>query len=1092
MAVTLSTTIKAVSLDYATADGATGSDLDVVVCGVGGAVVSNSDGSSVLWRLRCRHHGSACARCPGAQALRAGVRWHVHAAIVTRSRTFAHRDCHLFLRRLPRLNARMDQMAYYWRRNGFAPQVFVDESIGSHVMDPNPDRSSGRLSSPTLVGRGDDLATLVDAVVHAPAVVLIEGEAGVGKSRIVAELELALRQYSPRSVLRTGHCHPQRHPFPLEAVIEALHDVSSQLDGASLGAVTGVLRDLLPELAHRLPPSPAIAGDPAAQTHQVFRALREVLGALGPTVLVLEDLHWADDATVELLHFLVTSPPPALSLVLTYRGEEVAESSALRSLASRVPAPVTHARIVLSPLDARGVASLIAGILEVDEVSEEFAEYVHARTAGLPFAVEEVLRLLKDRKDLIRRGDSWARRRLESVEVPSAIRDAILERLFRLSPHARVLVEAAAVVRHPTPGRTLGDIADLPEAEADVGLAEALSSALLQEARSAMAGFRHDLARQAVYEAIPGPQRRHLHLRAGQVLEEEGSTSSARLAQHFSEAGDVDNWAKHAERAAEDAMARHDPAGATAILVELLGAAAVPAPEQVRLARALGYAALAAGRPGEAVAVVNALVEDGNLDDRNRGELRLLLANLLLGTREPDAAREQVRRSILELADAADLRALALRVLAYPHGSDGDVATYLAWMDEAERAAVDASDQAVVDTLRWDRATVLIAFGDPQGWKALEELSGLAADSDASPLPYRARCMSRMASAAALAGHYVRASEVTAAGIALCEQQKFVPPLPMLEATKSYLLWVHGRLGQLEIGHSEPLHEGDSESPPAVLLALVVSLLRLLRGGPDAAQAGLEETMERARAENAFAVFAAAAAALGRCHLLAARPAAALEAMSAALALVRAQGVWVWGIDLVAPAVEARVALGRAEEAIDLISELSDGLTGRDVPAAEPSLLLARGLLEEAAGRVAEAASCFDAAAAAWADLQRPYEAALARERAGRALIHLDRSGAVDRLTSALAVESLGAEPDGARIRRFLAEQKVRLPYPWRGGRRSLGDKLSQREEEVLSLANQGHTYPEIGMRLGLSPRTVEGHLAKARRKQRNTGRGRV
>jgi len=400
---------------------------------------------------------------------------------------------------------------------------------------------AGRVVSPALVGRAAELAALVSAVSSAPAVVSVEGEAGVGKTRLVAEL-LADPVAAGRRVL-VGRSHPIRESFPLGPVIEAVRGVGAELAGLELGVVAGALRGLLPELAAWLPAAPEPLGDRAAERHRVFRGLVGVLAAVGPAVLVLEDLHWADEQTTDFVAYLLSDPPAGLVVLVTYRGERV--DAAVRALTARPAAAVARAQLVLAPLDRAGTGALAGAILGVDQVSAEFAGYLWEHTAGLPFAVEEVLALVRAKGQLLPgRAGGWTRRGLAELEVPAAIRDSTLELVARLPPGARRLAEAAAVLQTPVPAAVLLDVARRPapataagpDAAADgnagdggtaegagwpggAELDEAVGSGLLVE-QGGSVGFRHLLAAQAVYAALPWSGRRELHDRAATALRE--------------------------------------------------------------------------------------------------------------------------------------------------------------------------------------------------------------------------------------------------------------------------------------------------------------------------------------------------------------------------------------------------------------------------------------------------------------------------------------------------------------------------------------------------------------------------------------------
>lgn len=189
-----------------------------------------------------------------------------------------------------------------------------------------------------------------------PALVEISGEAGIGRSRLVHE---ALGAGAERRRVLVGRCHPVRDRFTLGPVVEALRRAREPLQGRALTPLAGTLRQLLPEISGCLPPAPDPWPDPRAQRHRTFRALRELLEALGPTVCVLEDMHWADMGTLEFLSFILAEPPRELALVLTYRSEELdGPRRPLRSLAARAPAETSNVTIELQPLSVDQVRAM--------------------------------------------------------------------------------------------------------------------------------------------------------------------------------------------------------------------------------------------------------------------------------------------------------------------------------------------------------------------------------------------------------------------------------------------------------------------------------------------------------------------------------------------------------------------------------------------------------------------------------------------------------------------------------------------------------------------------------------------------------------
>jgi predicted ATPase len=395
----------------------------------------------------------------------------------------------------------------------------------------------------------------------------------VGKTRLLAELGTGHR-------VLVGRCYPVREAFPLGPVVEALRGVPGGWQ-RPLGPLAGSLRALLPELADALPPPPEPLGDPLAERYRLFRGALDVLGAVGRVVVALEDTHWADESTCDLVTLLLQALPPELTLVLTYRAHDLEPAAPLRRVLARVPPGTT--RIDLKPLDAPAVAALTGALLAADRVSEQFAQLVWERTGGVPFAVEEVLRLLRGRKDLVQREGRWMRRTLDELAVPAAIRDTVLERLGRFGADARAVVEAAAVWGGAISDVDLPDLCGLEPSATAAALSEAVVSAMLRD-DDGRTDFRHALARQAVYDGIPGPSRRALHARSAALLERRDPAAITRLAHHHRLAGHLEEWVRYAEAAGNRLAASGDVLSAAAFVEEAAATADIELSTRARLA----------------------------------------------------------------------------------------------------------------------------------------------------------------------------------------------------------------------------------------------------------------------------------------------------------------------------------------------------------------------------------------------------------------------------------------------------------------------------------------------------------------------------
>lgn len=332
--------------------------------------------------------------------------------------------------------------------------------------------------------------------------VLVEGEAGIGKSRLVREAVAAAA--IPGRRMLTAVCPPFREPLTLGPIVDAARQACADVSGLGLTALAGALRPLFPEWVDGLPPAPEALADAGAARHRLIRALAELLDRLGVEVLIVEDVHWADEATMEFLLFLASRQPQRISLLLTYRPEDLPADSLLPRLSSRLRDGVSHAHAVLGGLGPAQVAGLVSSMLGDGHVSAVFAAYPHEHTEGVPLALEESVRLLHDRADLVRRDGRWTRRTLDEIVVPPSIRDAVTERVRRLDPAAQSVLLAAAVLIDAADETVLSAVSGLPPALVGPAIREGIHSGLVAEDDTGRIAFRHVLAARAVYDRSAG------------------------------------------------------------------------------------------------------------------------------------------------------------------------------------------------------------------------------------------------------------------------------------------------------------------------------------------------------------------------------------------------------------------------------------------------------------------------------------------------------------------------------------------------------------------------------------------------------------
>ncbi|WP_344493986.1 ATP-binding protein [Nonomuraea monospora] len=928
---------------------------------------------------------------------------------------------------------------------------------------------------PRVVGRDAELERLRRALADPFALVLVEGEAGIGKTRLVQEV------INGRERLLVAVCPPFQDAATLGPVVDAVRQTGVTPAGLGLSGLAGALRPLFPDWAGELPAPVEPLPDATATQHRLLRALAELLDRLGVGLLVVEDAHWADEATLELLLLLTARRPPGLGVLVTYRPEDVPAGSLLRRLSSRVRGGDGHLRLSLGPLGVADTAALVSSMLDAEHVSDAFARFLHTQTDGLPLAVEESVRLLRDRADLVRVDGEWVRRSLDEIAVPPTIRDAVLERVGRLAEPARTILHAAAVLAEPADEPVLRTVADLPERQARAGIVEAIAGGLLKEDERGRLAFGHVLAARATYDAVPGPIRRLLHGRAGRALEAAARPSASRLARHFRQTGDTGRWIGYAEQAADLALDVGDDAAATAHLLDLLEAD-LPADALTRIAEKMPTLASTGylDRSG-LVEVLRSVLDRTTLSTRRRAELRTQLGAALIRRGEHEAAVAELERAVPDLEHDPLRQAHAMTGLGMPYSTDWPAGEHRRWLDRAAGVVARASlPRPEVLGLQVNWATALLALGDPEGWAVAARLP-VAADTPAEAAPI-ARAALNVGNSAMRWGRYDEAREHLTHGVELAEHRGYVRLHDMIAVTCAHLDWFTGRWDGLA---ERVLRLAELDGEPEIRLdaLMVAGLLDAARGDRESARARLRWVLEDSGRRGLAQVPPEPAAALARLCLAEQDADGALRLTDAPLRLVAAKGTWLWATELMPMRVAALLAAGRHAEARDVVARYEHGL--RDCPAAGAHAALAdcRARLAEAHDGPAAAAGVYASAAARWDALPRPYAALLTRERQASCLVAAGRRDAGLELLAEVraGLSRLGAPGDAERVAEVLHDHGVRRG--WRGGRRGYGSELSPREREVVRLVITGMGNKAIAEALSRSPKTVAAQLNSAMRK---------
>ncbi|MCP2257109.1 regulatory protein, luxR family [Streptoalloteichus tenebrarius] len=928
-----------------------------------------------------------------------------------------------------------------------------------------------RSCSPVLVGRDEQLAAVSAVVARQPSVVFVSGEAGVGKTRLLRELQRRA-DLAPLRVL-TGCCQPLREPFPYGAVLDALRTAGAYLDRRRLSPVTGVLGPLLPEIARCLPEAPDHAEDPRHRRHQVFRAVREILSALGPALLVVEDVHWADDGSRQLLRFLLSDPPPTLTVLMTYRREDAPDGMPLGA-AYLPPAGVTTLLLELRPLEVAQVGELAAAILGVTEVPSDFAARLHHRTAGIPFVVEETLRAMRGPLGTVDVNTATARRLLDSLEVPALLRDAMAERLNRLPATGRRVAQAAAVLGVPATEELLADIAAMSPQRARTAVTRALRAAVLHEVDNTRYGFRHALAQQAVYDTLSGPERKLLHARVFTALSRLEPPPLLQLAEHSRRAGMVAEWLRHGEAAADHAAQMSDAATATRLYRQLLDE--TPHASDVdRLAIKLGLVARHGLDQHDPRAALERLLGDPRLSVAARGEVRLNLGLLLV--RQAQGLRQgltEIETAVRELRERPDLAMQGRTALAQPFTGTTPVDFHLRWIGEVEAFLTGCDDDALRLALLANHLASRLSVGDPA---VLDELDLLPEDSpEVTDRRHLVRAHANLADACLLTGHFPLSRRLLEKALRLAVGAGVPFIVGTAQSTEARLDWFTGNWAGLR-GRVVRLIEDYRELLPlAGELSLVLGCLAMVRGEWEAAGRHLADTGLRTPDNAITPIVLSGYAALVRLHTARDRTRDACAEADRGVEILRGKGVWAWAGELAPAAVDAYCREGRQDEAEKLVGDLETGVAGRTAPLAAAALLACRGILAQHRGE-REATDLLRAARTAADDLSLVYYSTLLSERIAMVSLAGDKTSAVADLAAvADRFDAMGASVDATRCRKVLRSGTA---SPSRRGRRGYGNALSPREQEVARLLRQGHTNREIAEFLFLSPRTVEQHVAR-------------
>ena len=923
-----------------------------------------------------------------------------------------------------------------------------------------------------MIGRGNERDRLQEHLRLANAgegsLVLVAGEAGIGKTRLVDELTNS----ADVPVLRGAANHDTTPAYG--PIVVALRSYL-RVDPAGLrdcGPLASHLGKLLPELG------PAPPDVDSTTLREAVRCALVSIAAEDGALVALDDLHWSDAATLEFLAELApTLSEVPLLIVGAYRTDELAREHPLRRLRNELRRGRALVEVPLDPLDDADMAAMLEEVLG-GAPSPPLVRTIQERSQGLPFFVEELASALESEGRLQEGRAGLELAEGSEVTVPDTIRDAVLLRCADLSTAGRSAAEAAAVAGDRFELEAVVELADEPS------VGELLEHGLVHECSDGVGAFRHALVRDALYRDVPWIRRRALHRQLGEMLEAAGGPS-AEIAVHWMGAREEERARREFMRAAEEFAsvgAFRDAAGMARQALELW-----PEDEDVdpRVA-ALQCHGVWAELAGELSDAARSWREIASLGESELDGPTVATAQRRLGRL---CALQGDRAGAIEWLSVAADSSAAGGDLAAAAGDRLAAADYLQFAGRhgpslelsrqagnearaAERLDLEARALAAEGVVMAKRGEFEPGFELVQKGLSLALEHGLTMEAIDS--------YQRLGTVLETAADYGGAREALTSALDLCRTSGERTPEAGCVACLAYVLRELGEWPRtLELSRELiDSHEGDGARAVA---DGVLGFVRAMRGELGPARRVLTSGLQLARRLDILSMQVDCAASLALVADYDSDRAQALE--HCRLVLER----WersedhhyaIWGLRLAA-SMFAQAGMGaEAQAAAQGLTQIA-GDSGH--PDAMAALAHALGEIALMGGEVELAAEQIGRAVELHGSLRIPAERAQILQRAGVALSAAGESElAIERHAEAYRMaRRLGARPLAGRAAAAIeqlgesAEQRLGRSAAADGA----GTSLSRRELEVVRLVSDGLTNREIASELVLSPRTVDMHV---------------
>jgi len=937
-----------------------------------------------------------------------------------------------------------------------------------------------------FVGRAGELGSLEQVLGEldrgCPGAIGLAGEPGVGKTRLLREL--AVRAGARGHLVLSGAASEFENDLPFSVFVDALDEYVAGLEPDRLAVLDDAVQT---ELAHVFPSLSALAGGQQVspqheryRSHRAVRALLEHLTQTQPVVLILDDFHWADPASAELLGALLRRPPAAAVLTaVALRPRQTPERLAITLERACRSAAVT--RVDLGALTLDEARQLLG-----ERFDAARAAVLYQESGGNPFYLEQLARLPARAPQLT----SAREISLTGLDVPVAVAASLAEELTLLSDAGRLVLEGAAVAGDPFEPELAAAGAATSEAAAMHAVDELLRLDLIRTTDVPRRfRFRHPIVRRAVYETTAGGWRLGAHERCAEALTARGAAAAARAHHVERSAREGDLAAVAVLREAGEATARLAPESAARWLggaLRLLPQAA-PTQDRVELLLARCWALAAAGRftdsheaaleaaalvPGQPSALTTTVATACASVERFLGRYEHAHARLVRALRLlPESASAERAELLIELTLNEFYRS------RYQAMHD--------WAAPAVSTAQEVGDAALIAA-----AAVMPAFADAMTGPAetartrRAQAAALVDELSDDELSLRPDAAGWLAIAEVYLDLYAEADAHASRALGLARASGQGDPLHRLYPVLPRVWYVRGKLAE-----ATELLDGAIEagrllgSPPALAGNLFNrSVVALAVGDLDIALATAQESVDLTRDLDEGFVAAWAAARLADVLFETGQPGRAVELLldrAGGQELTLIPGGWrAYCLELLTRCWLALARPGEAKRAAALAGAITAAvqlpLATAWADRAAAAVALDAGDAALAAERALASADAADAAGA-------PIEAALSRTIAGRALAE---TGDKDRAVAELQRAAAALDACGARRYRQSAERELgklghrphRRTRPGKANGAGI-ESLTGRELQVARLVVDRNTNPQIAAELFLSQKTVETHL---------------